>query len=122
MINDRDRFTQKIDFWWIPASDIDMCIEVDNEFLFLFEFKVKWVDVPYWQHLMLSRISKSRHNKSFIFYCSHTTKANEVIVLDNCIINTIWFKNKKREWEWKIRDTLKKIAKHYKNKKLYNLM
>jgi len=121
MINHEKRFRQWIDFDWIVASDIDVCLEYDNKFLFLFELKYKGVDVPVWQQLLLSRIWHAREScwkKAFVFYCYHTTKAEKIINIFDCTINIIMLWEKKYEWNRSLFGILLRIAKKYDIKKL----
>ena len=123
MIKYKQRFKQSIDFENIPASDIDVVMEYNDKYLFLFEMKYWDKEMPKWQETMLYRIHKAWNNswegkKAFVLLCSHKTKASDIIKLSDCTVTHIQCGNYEWDWEWTVKFILERIAKQYKIKKL----
>ena len=93
----KERINQSVNFTGfkfdkIYPSDIDAVIEIDNEFLFLFEIKTGNNQPSSGQKYMLERIYKNwieQGKIAYLIYCKHNTKSNEEIFLKDCIIKDV---------------------------------
>ncbi len=93
----KERINQSVNFTGfkfgkVYPSDIDAVIEIDNEFLFLFEVKTGDIQPSAGQKYMLENIYKNWIEKgkiAYLIYCSHNTKPNEEIFLKDCIVKDV---------------------------------
>jgi hypothetical protein len=125
MIKHPNRIKQVIDFSGfnnkIHPSDIDAVLEFDNKYLFLFEVKLKGLETPVGQDLLLKRIANSWQSKSkysFVIYCEHNTKQDEFVTLKNTNVVKIYHDKKMYIKNISTYQLLKDIGKHYKISKL----
>jgi hypothetical protein len=130
MIKYPERIKQVIDFtglgsWNLSPSDIDMTLEFDNKYLFLFELKLVWVKVPIGQKLLLERICncwQKTNDECFVLYCEHNTSTDEIVSVNNTWIQSIYYKGKKYKWHWTITGFLEKISIRFNILKLKKLL
>lgn len=129
MIKYKDRFKQSIDFSGVGSdkihpTDIDAILEFNDRYLFMFEVKLKGVEVPVGQKLALERIADSweeTKGPAFVVYCEHNTDPSEIIQITNCYTKSFYRKGKIREFEnHSVKDFLSRVARVHKITKLQN--
>jgi hypothetical protein len=128
MIKHEKRIKQILDFRGvgdskIHPSDIDAVLEFDNQFLILFEVKLKGVDVPFGQELLFKRIADSwqkSNGMAFVIYCEHETDTSEIVTMANTTVTRIYTQGVNYERKENLKECLYKLANHYKITKLIN--
>jgi len=114
------RAKQLIDFTGVKngkihPSDIDAVLEYDNQHLLLFEVKLKGVQVPLGQRLMLERIVDSWSIFKFgtVVYCEHTVSPPQTVYLKDCTVIGIYNKGKSKAFRCDLREFLFKYGVRY---------
>lgn len=105
----------------IHPSDIDAVLEFDSKYLLLFELKLKGVQVPLGQRMMLERIIDAWEDSGkigSIVYCEHETKANEKIYLKDSKVVGVYNKGESKAFKCDIREFLFMFGTKYNIKKI----
>lgn len=105
----------------IHPSDIDAVLEFDNQYLILFEVKLKGVSVPVGQDLLFRRIVdcwQKTNGEAFVIYCEHETETDEIVSMENTTVVKIYHKGKKYDRNQNVRDFLFMLANRYRIEKL----
>lgn len=126
MILYENRIKQVLDFKGvgnskIHPSDIDAVLEFNDEYLILFEVKLKGVSVPYGQQRLFKAIANAWqivNKEAFVVYCQHETSTDEIINMANTTVTSVYHNGKTYDRNENIRDFLFKLAKHYDIQKL----
>lgn len=125
MIKYPKRIKQVVDFSGfnnkLHPSDIDAVLEFNNKYLFLFEVKLKGVETPIGQDLLLTRIAdtwQTEDKHSFVIYCEHNTKQDEVVTLKNTNAVKIYHNHENKMQNINTHDLLVKIATYWNIEKL----
>ena len=80
----------------ITPTDIDGCIEWNDECFIFFEIKLKGKDVPYGQLLALQRLIDAISKPAILLIATHETEnCNEVIDAATCIVSRFY-----RDGKW----------------------
>lgn len=130
MIKHEKRIKQILDFRGvgnskIHPSDIDAVLEFDNEYLILFEVKLKGVQVPFGQELLFKRIAdawQKSNGIAFVIYCEHETETSEIVSMQNTTVKRIYCQGVNYERNENIKECLTKLADYYKITKLKNAL
>jgi len=119
------RAKQLIDFSGIKngkihPSDIDAVLEFDNQHLLLFEVKLKGVQVPLGQRLMLQRIIDSWSIFKFgtVVYCEHNVTPPQTVYLKDCEVIGVYNKGESKAFRSDLREFLFKYGEKYNIKKI----
>lgn len=126
MILYKNRIKQVLDFKGvgnskIHPSDIDAVLEFDDEYLILFEVKLKGVSVPYGQQRLFQAIANAWqivNKEAFVVYCQHDTSTDEIVNMANTTVTSVYHNGKTYSRNENIRDFLIKLAQHYNIQKL----
>lgn len=127
LIRNRNLVKQVLDFSGIQngvihPSDIDFCLEFDDEILILGEVKKRWNDIPKGQELLLTRIADKWGYGAFVLKVEHEyINENKDIPLDKCFITGCYTSGKWIDYEYSqkpITDFLNMIGTKMKNDKL----
>ena len=126
MILYENRIKQVLDFKGvgnskIHPSDIDAVLEFNDEYLILFEVKLKGVSVPYGQQRLFKAIANAWqivNKEAFVVYCQHETSTDEIINMANTTVTRVYHNGKTYDRNENIRDFLFKLAQHYDIQKL----
>jgi hypothetical protein len=118
MILYKNRIKQVLDFKGvgnskIHPSDIDAVLEFNDEYLILFEVKLKGVSVPYGQQRLFKAIANAWqivNKEAFVVYCQHETSTNEIINMANTTVTSVYHNGKTYNRNENIRDFLFKLA------------
>ena len=127
LIRNRNQVKQVLDFTGVQnramhPSDIDFCLEFDDEILILGEVKRRWNDIPTGQELLLTRIADRWGHGAFVLKVEHEyINDDKDIPLDKCYVTACYTNYKWKEYDYSqqpIIGFLNKIGTKLKNDKL----
>ena len=97
----------------ITPTDIDGCIEWNDECFIFFEIKLKGKDLPYGQRLALQRLVKSCNKPAVLFIAEHNIEnCNDGIDAAKCIVEKYYLPNGWHSWNGK-EYTLRQVINSY---------